>query len=225
MLGFIDLDWNRPVDPWKFWILAGCWLTSTIVLWFYRRHWLHEVQKNEFLRNALTDVSNLIIAKVGGAAMPRVCPFHGCGKQIDPRNFACREHWKSMSTEDCLALGNTWTRFLDGEIDVLELREGQEPFLKKYDTTIYVGLANATPDGLVLARLVIAYIKKRKEYTKIKDGYVPEKERVGAELQKLEKQLLEAAEAIIHPKQNQLNLFDNPPTDKDRDRESGKPPH
>lgn len=153
--------------------------------------------------------------------MSRVCPFPHCGKQIDPRNFACRDHWASMDKKDQKDIYNCYGEWQSGLITGDQLREKQAEVMEKYNKAFLQGAASQAHDAQSLARLAREYIKKRKEYTACKDGFLDKKAKIGGELSRLEKRLADACEEILNPPKP--TLFENPPDEDEKPQ--AKPPH
>ncbi|MFO0806055.1 MAG: hypothetical protein U0791_23365 [Gemmataceae bacterium] len=59
----------------------------------------------------------------------RTCPFNGCGQKIPDKLFACRGHWFRLSRVEKSAIDTAYRRYLDGHIDVVELRRIQQDVL------------------------------------------------------------------------------------------------
>lgn len=139
--------------------------------------------------------------------MTRKCPFHGCQRLIDPTIFACKDHWSKMTEKDRKEIWRLWHDYNRSQIRIEDLLAGQKKVMLNYQSA---EAPTATHDAtaIQLARSVLIYVRKRKEYTATKDQMLDAKKRVGMELSRIEADLVKQANAIVHPKQIQPTLFD-----------------
>ncbi len=140
--------------------------------------------------------------------MSRVCPFHHCGKVIDPSLFACKDHWARMTEPDRKAIWDAFKRWQNGFLDPAELRAIHARVLLHYQTAEPPKPLPPSQDAEGLAKKVMLYVAKRKEYTKTKDQMIETKKRIGMALGHLENELVDLCKAILHPEQRQPRLFD-----------------
>ncbi len=144
-------------------------------------------------------------------ANTRRCPFYNCKKMIDPKIFACREHWPGLEDGDRMVIWQLYSDYLGGKLHITELVMRQAEIMLKNTPQTVPGAAKGVTSGEVaLAKKFETFLAKRTEYSKCNIGFADKKKRIGMELGRLEAELHRLCKAILHPEQTQLSLFDNP---------------
>lgn len=139
----------------------------------------------------------------------RRCPFYGCNKMIDSDFYACRHCWPKLSDDDRFLLMQAWSDYKAGKMHVTELVEYQALIQLKNTPEAVPGARLSSPVADIdFVKQVKEYIGLRKQYSKIKDGFVEQKKALGMKLTVLESKIDKKAHSILHPEQNQLSLFD-----------------
>ncbi len=134
----------------------------------------------------------------------RICPFEDCGKAISHSAFACPKHWSAMSESDRKSCWLLYEKWKGCQISAEDFKAEFTKIMLRYKTVVLPDVI----DAVSLAKLVVQYIAKRKEYTNANQGLYEKKRSLGMELSRLETKLGNMAHLVLHPPQVQPTLFE-----------------